>query len=301
MKLRLICLFALVMALSVSMVMAQGSGTPRSYVMLHLTNASQPEVINTFGVAVGATKCTNSVDSALGETELPPPNPAPVLDARLQQASGCTGAEGGMAIDFYPGSTTLHSSATFKIIFTLYDGTDSSYTLSWDTTGFSARFDTLTLKSSPAAGALASVNMLTSTSVTVTNTDDAYAVSTLNIKMGAKPIFPEGVVEQKNNLPKAFALNQNYPNPFNPTTVIPFSLLKTSVTQIAVYNVLGQKVTTLVNQQMAPGTYTATWNGKDDRGVNVSSGVYFVRMIANTENSLANGNFTSLRKILLMK
>jgi hypothetical protein len=73
-----------------------------------------------------------------------------------------------------------------------------------------------------------------------------------------------------------YELNQNYPNPFNPETVIKYSIPKTSQVTIRIYNILGQNIRTLVNNKVQnSGTYTVTWNGKDENGIIVSSGIYF--------------------------
>jgi len=93
--------------------------------------------------------------------------------------------------------------------------------------------------------------------------------------------------------PKEFALSQNFPNPFNPTTQFTVSLPQTAHLEVGVYNVLGQKVATLANDMREAGTYSITWNSNSDAGMTASSGVYFLKMTA--------GNFTSVRKIMLMK
>ncbi len=94
-------------------------------------------------------------------------------------------------------------------------------------------------------------------------------------------------------LPTKFALNQNYPNPFNPTTEIKFDLPKRSKVNISIYNVLGQKVKTLLDDEKAAGSYMADWDGTSDGGNSVSSGVYFYRMQA--------GNFQETKKMMLLK
>ena len=103
---------------------------------------------------------------------------------------------------------------------------------------------------------------------------------------------PEVGVEEEfvdQSLPQLH-LNQNYPNPFNSTTLIPFTISPPKVnssqstvyspipTTLAIYNVLGQRVKTLVNEDKLPGHYKITWDGKDDSGDDVSSGVYFYRL-----------------------
>jgi FlgD Ig-like domain/Beta-propeller repeat len=93
--------------------------------------------------------------------------------------------------------------------------------------------------------------------------------------------------------PKHFLLKQNYPNPFNPTTEIQFYLPEKSQVNIEVYDILGRKLRTLFTGLIPPGTYTAQWNGTDNAGLRVSSGIYIYRMVA--------GNFIESRKMVLIK
>ncbi|MFH1372277.1 MAG: PQQ-binding-like beta-propeller repeat protein [bacterium] len=94
-------------------------------------------------------------------------------------------------------------------------------------------------------------------------------------------------------LPQDFELHQNYPNPFNPVTQIEYSLPIRSHVKLVVHNLLGQTVRTLVNEPRQAGTHTATWNGTDEHGHPVSSGVYLYRLKAD--------NFTTSKKMLLLK
>jgi len=80
-------------------------------------------------------------------------------------------------------------------------------------------------------------------------------------------------------VPVEFALHQNYPNPFNPTTTINFDLPKTTPVKIIIYNMLGQKVRTLVNAEKKYGYHSVLWNGLTDSGEMVSSGVYIYRVV----------------------
>lgn len=96
-----------------------------------------------------------------------------------------------------------------------------------------------------------------------------------------------------NIIPVVTQLNGNYPNPFNPVTGISFSLAVADQVVIEIYNIRGEKVRTLVNEYMEPNFYTLTWNGSDDNGRGVTSGVYFYKMKA--------GRYTSTKKMLLMK
>lgn len=93
--------------------------------------------------------------------------------------------------------------------------------------------------------------------------------------------------------PTATQLFQNYPNPFNPVTSIKYDLAENSLVRMDIFNVKGQLVKTLLNQEMLAGTHSVIWDGKDGQGRSVSSGVYFYRM------SLPNKVLTN--KMLLLK
>jgi hypothetical protein len=94
-------------------------------------------------------------------------------------------------------------------------------------------------------------------------------------------------------LPIVTQLNRNYPNPFNPETTISFDLKDNSYVNINIYNVKGQKVKTLVNENLNRGQHSVLWNGKDENQKNVSSGVYFYRMTTK--------DYSSTSKMLLIK
>ncbi len=104
---------------------------------------------------------------------------------------------------------------------------------------------------------------------------------------------PVTSVDKFAEIPNSFALNNNYPNPFNPTTTISFSIAENSDVKLDIYNSVGQLVTSLVNQNYAPGRYTSLWNGKNDFGTKVNSGIYFYRLTTN--------NFTQTKRMILMK
>jgi len=94
-------------------------------------------------------------------------------------------------------------------------------------------------------------------------------------------------------LPAEYALEQNYPNPFNPSTKIAFALPMAGKVEISVYNVLGQEVNTLVNEELTAGNHTIEWDGRNNSGGSVSSGIYFYRIVA--------GDFSQTKKMLMLK
>jgi hypothetical protein len=89
------------------------------------------------------------------------------------------------------------------------------------------------------------------------------------------------------------ALGTNYPNPFNPRTTIAFSLARRGVVSLAVYDVAGRRVRTLVDGSRDAGPHTVAWDGRNDAGVSVASGVYFCKLVA--------GEFSDTRKLVLLK
>lgn len=94
-------------------------------------------------------------------------------------------------------------------------------------------------------------------------------------------------------IPTSYALDQNYPNPFNAGTVISFALPEASRVKVSVFNVLGQTVRVLADEEMAAGMQRVSWDGRDDNGSAAASGVYFYRISAN--------NFTDTKKMTLLK
>jgi Flagellar hook capping protein len=99
--------------------------------------------------------------------------------------------------------------------------------------------------------------------------------------------------EEKNTLPKQFALHDNYPNPFNPNTTIRFDLPKDIDVSIIIYNLLGQKVKTIDKSQMNAGFHSITWNGTNNYGAQVSAGMYFYQ--------LRTSDFVKTKKMVLLK
>ena len=100
-------------------------------------------------------------------------------------------------------------------------------------------------------------------------------------------------VESDPLVPSGYSLEQNYPNPFNPSTKIVFSLLRSQRVSLIIYNILGQKIASLIDRDMQAGTHNASWNGKDDSGALAPTGVYLYR--------IATSDFVATRKMTLLK
>ncbi|KAA3605346.1 MAG: T9SS C-terminal target domain-containing protein [Calditrichaeota bacterium] len=99
--------------------------------------------------------------------------------------------------------------------------------------------------------------------------------------------------EIENNLPKEFSVSPAYPNPFNPTTTISYALPKDTKVSIVIYNILGKEIRTLVNGSKSAGFYNAQWNGLNNQGTFVGTGVYFVKVEA--------GIFSKVIKLTMLK
>jgi len=103
-----------------------------------------------------------------------------------------------------------------------------------------------------------------------------------------------GVSNEDNRaLPEKYALSQNTPNPFNPETVIQYQLPRQAEVRLEIYNLLGELVKTLVDEKQSAGYYSVSWNGKDEFGRDVASGLYFCNLKTN--------DFVQMRKMVLVR
>jgi hypothetical protein len=93
--------------------------------------------------------------------------------------------------------------------------------------------------------------------------------------------------------PNEFGLFQNYPNPFNPSTAIQYALAQPGVVQLSIHDALGRQIRTLVNTWKTAGKHVVVWDGRDDAGRVITSGVYFYRLVA--------GESVQQRKLTLAK
>ncbi|MFH2049899.1 MAG: T9SS type A sorting domain-containing protein, partial [bacterium] len=94
-------------------------------------------------------------------------------------------------------------------------------------------------------------------------------------------------------LPGQFRLDQNYPNPFNPTTEIVFSIPQDAKVSLEVFNIMGQRVKTLIDEMLNAGEHTVEWDSRNSSGQSVSSGIYFYKLNA--------GDQTDSKKMMLLK
>ncbi|MCI0531417.1 MAG: T9SS type A sorting domain-containing protein, partial [candidate division Zixibacteria bacterium] len=119
-------------------------------------------------------------------------------------------------------------------------------------------------------------------------TTDSLANLINGMSTGVRPIANPPAA-----LPKSYELGQNFPNPFNATTQIRFNVPAASQVSLDVYDILGRKVRTLVNDYLTAGVKQILWDGKNQSGDQVASGVYFYRMTA--------GDYNQIKKMVLLK
>jgi hypothetical protein len=200
-----------------------------------------------------------------GTYELPPAAPAGIFDARFASQN---------MVETYP--TTMQSGKEYQYAIN-FQSASYPVTVSWNITK-QPEGRTLVLTDG-INGTIINNPMTGSGSIRITNA----SVKTLIVKLG------EGVPA----LPKEFALGQNYPNPFNPTTHMSVEMPKSADVEVAVYDILGQKIATLLSGQQGAGYHTVEWNGTNQAGLSVPSGTYFIRMISE--------DFAKVQKVMLMK
>ncbi len=135
-----------------------------------------------------------------------------------------------------------------------------------------------------------------STDHTTLKDQDNFLLRLTSFTDGAVTVRTPTAVEnprEGQELPREFALLQNYPNPFNPTTTIKYQLPVSTPVKLTIFNLLGQQVRTLVDETQPAGYRTIQWNGRNDAGTQVASGVYFYRIQAK--------NFLQTKKMLMLR
>jgi hypothetical protein len=195
--------------------------------------------------------------------------------------------EGGTRIE---GSLNSAANASFTLQFFASDACDASGN------GEGARFVGSTVVTTDANGDASFLVTTDSTAaigqfVTATATDSEGNTSEFSTCFEITTVVAVG--EPGESLPTEFALHENYPNPFNPGTTISYALPKAANVRLAIFNLRGQLVRTLVDEELPAGLHKVQWDGRSDAGAPLASGVYVYRMQA--------GSFVQTRKMILMK
>jgi len=239
---------------------------------------------------------TYGLNTPLCEIELPPAPPSGVFDVRWVNIPGLDGLETpaglgqGFTEDYrlYVGPAEVD---THKVKFQPGEG-GFPMTFTWSINNILAVCDSAVLQDE-FGGIIVKARMHVVNTVSVPS---PALSSLLLICYGQHPGTDVKPVD--NVIPTEFALHQNYPNPFNPSTTIEFAVPRLAKTDVAVFDILGRRVATLVSEQLAPHVYSVKWEGKNDAGVAVASGMYLLRMSAVDESG---ANFSAMRKLVLMK
>ncbi len=130
----------------------------------------------------------------------------------------------------------------------------------------------------------------TSSRVYVASGEHATVIVDMDIESNAVTSVETG---NETTIPKNIFLGNNYPNPFNPSTTVNFGLSNPGDVQLAIYNILGQRIKVLINDNLPAGNYKAVWDGLDTKGQNVSSGLYLL--------VLETGEHRHMQKMILAK
>jgi len=209
--------------------------------------------------------------------------------------------QNGHTLELYVNQTSYLYGANLEI---MYDPAKVQIT-TVDTTNLSAdyRYEVNTLSESdvclgvmiaepPSGGGLflsIGVNVLEDTEIEIRENINAQDTVITNV-----PIYLTTTRTVNNGeIPTNYALNDNYPNPFNPTTNISYDLPKQTYVSLGIYDILGRRISTLVNETQASGRHIIQWNGRDDFGNEVSNGAYFYR--------IRTPEFSAVKKMAYMK
>jgi hypothetical protein len=198
----------------------------------------------------------------------------------------------------------IDDATSFKVAFQYSDcGGEWGYGVAIDNIAIKEGDDFTWLTVSPYKGtavAIGNLNDSISVQIGVYGTDDNFTIAEdivvasdnteLTVQIG---VGVEVAIDESGLTPFEFALHQNYPNPFNPETNIQFDVAENSDVNVSIFNIMGQKVATLVNGNMDAGIYHIKWNGLSDKGIALPSGMYFYKM-----KSL---EYQSVKKLVLVK
>jgi len=202
------------------------------------------------------------------------------------EIQAATGDGSRLFVDYVVSSSTSNSTYPLEVEFFLASTDDEGKVyLGTDTYSSSSANATKTATIDP------DVELADGDKIVATATDaegntsefsDAFAISgTVSVE------------ELSDILPRSFVLEQNFPNPFNPNSVIRYQLSAARDVELTIYNLKGQKIRTLVNTKKETGLHSVSWNGKDNAGNVVASGVYIYRMTA--------GEFVDAKKLTLLR
>lgn len=235
-------------------------------------------------------QATHGIDTQLGEYELPPVMPG-FFDVRWISPPRRPNVLGeGTRINYLP-FVSFTQIDTYRVKFQTGIGT-YPIIARWNKDFLYNICDSMKMRDE-IGGFTINIRMDHQSSVEINNEN----INTLIlIKYGARPLR---IKLENDEIPDDFVLYPCYPNPFNPETNIRFSVMKSADIELSVYNLIGEKVKTLLRANLLPGTYSTVWDGTDELSVHQPSGVYYVRFSA--ENKDGSNNNLKVQKVLLVK
>lgn len=208
----------------------------------------------------------NAIDVSM--FAMPPAPPAGALDARFETA------DGGSMVQTHAAKVTGDVEFPVKLQSDAYP-----LTVSWNVSGTASYVLT-----DGQSGKAFRMQEMSGTG--------SYKITGSNVERITVKLVGNG------ELPKEFSLSQNYPNPFNPSTSVKYALPVDSKVTVEIYNLVGQRVRTLVSDNLTAGYHIAEWDGLNGAGQQLASGVYFLQMSAKGVNGQS---FSELRKLMMLK
>ncbi len=127
---------------------------------------------------------------------------------------------------------------------------------------------------------------------------NSFGASAWTNQFGFQTTPSVGVADEE--MPSDYSLSQNYPNPFNPNTEIRFSIPASGYVELKIYDILGREINSLVNKNFAAGSYSINWDGRDNAGNSVPTGMYVYRISIQT-NKINSGLFVESKKMILLR
>jgi hypothetical protein len=236
-----------------------------------------------FGFDPRATDC---LDTLFGEQIITIP-PSGVFDARL--VDSCT--PGGMKINIHylDGENPEDS---FRLIFQPGIG-GFPFHFCWTLISGRSMLSSVNMKD-PFGFGIINVDMMADGCTDLTNS--AFSSLLITTHLGIDDVKPGG------SFPDRFDLRENYPNPFNPSTTLQYDVREYAYVELEVRDLPGRLVKRLVARDLTPATYSVVWDGTDESGRNVVSGVYYVRMTASPHSSTGrSAPFQATRKLMLVR
>ncbi|MBN2001080.1 T9SS type A sorting domain-containing protein [candidate division KSB1 bacterium] len=175
------------------------------------------------------------------------------------------------------GMTVKYDSKSLKVVNVSTTELTSDYSLAHNKDGDKVKIALAASKPLDRSGAI--VNITFEVLKNSINIDDPLSIQDACVNDGSHNVFiRESFLKLQTSLPAKFKLSQNYPNPFNPRTTIKYQLPEKSKVTLKIFNLFGQEVSTLVNEDKEAGYHEILWDGKDFNGKRVSSGVYIYRI-----------------------